>query len=104
MNKTYELPRLEWSEFPIFGIISTWITECDNCQNKVKWHTTGIWPHSIKCDGCGKRLFIPDLAKLDESEQENLSTEKNLDFDTCPQCDEFAWDGRICHSCGAKEI
>ena len=27
------------------------------------------------------------------------------DFSVCPQCDEQAWDdGRICHSCGAKDI
>jgi uncharacterized phage protein (TIGR01671 family) len=26
------------------------------------------------------------------------------DFENCPQCEEQAWDGRICHKCGAKEI
>lgn len=27
-----------------------------------------------------------------------------LDLDSCEQCGENAWDGRICHSCGAKDI
>lgn len=26
------------------------------------------------------------------------------DLDTCDQCGEEAWDGYICHSCGAKNI
>lgn len=26
------------------------------------------------------------------------------DLATCPQCNEKAWDGRICHACGAKDI
>lgn len=26
------------------------------------------------------------------------------ELDRCPNCDENAWDGRICHVCGAKDI
>lgn len=30
--------------------------------------------------------------------------EDNMDLESCPQCGEEAWDGYICHSCGAKDI
>lgn len=33
-----------------------------------------------------------------------LIEEDNADFSNCPNCDETAWDGRICHICGAKYI
>ncbi len=26
------------------------------------------------------------------------------DLEECPQCEEMAWDGRICHVCGLKNI
>ena len=29
---------------------------------------------------------------------------KEMGLSICPQCDEFAWDGRICHHCGMKDI
>jgi hypothetical protein len=30
--------------------------------------------------------------------------EDNPDLSRCPNCDGKAWDGRICHICGAKNI
>jgi len=30
--------------------------------------------------------------------------ESEPDLDVCPECGERAWDGRICHVCGTKEI
>lgn len=42
--------------------------------------------------------FIPPSPKLPEPEL------GELDLDSCEQCGENAWDGRICHSCGAKNI
>ena len=29
---------------------------------------------------------------------------EEMGFEECPQCEEIAWDGRICHVCGAKNI
>jgi hypothetical protein len=29
---------------------------------------------------------------------------KEMGLSRCEQCDEIAWDGRICHACGAKDI
>lgn len=29
---------------------------------------------------------------------------KEMGLRSCEQCGEIAWDGRICHSCGMKEI
>lgn len=29
---------------------------------------------------------------------------KEMGLSSCEQCGEIAWDGRICHSCGMKEI
>lgn len=34
----------------------------------------------------------------------NPTEEESPDLTDCPQCNEKAWDGRICHICGAKEI
>ena len=40
-----------------------------------------------------------------EEEKEPTEQElKDLGFSRCEQCDELAWDGRICHACGMKEI
>lgn len=36
---------------------------------------------------------------FDDEEEED-----NPDLSRCPNCDEKAWDGRICHICGAKDI
>jgi len=30
-------------------------------------------------------------------------TDEDTSLESCPQCGENAWDGYICHSCGAKE-
>jgi hypothetical protein len=40
------------------------------------------------------------LKKLDTLEEED----EDLGLENCPQCGEEAWDGYICHSCGAKNI
>jgi len=39
---------------------------------------------------------LPTLPELIEENEKIL----NEDLDNCKQCDENAWDGRICHSCG----
>lgn len=41
---------------------------------------------------------VPPRNKLPEPEL------GEFDLDSCEQCGENAWDGRICHSCGAKNI
>lgn len=45
-----------------------------------------LCPHKIPiddpCDECAKEMGLSD----------------------CEQCGELAWDGRICHSCGMKDI
>ena len=35
---------------------------------------------------------------------EDEADEENPDLAQCEQCNEKAWDGRICHACGMKEI
>ena len=48
------------------------------------------------------------LITLDKSSEPSIEkTEEELreaGFENCEQCDELAWDGRICHACGAKNI
>lgn len=39
-----------------------------------------------------------------EVEPEPEEEEEELDLENCEQCDERAWDGYICHSCGAKNV
>jgi len=50
------------------------------------------------------KIFLePDdtvmFMELVESEEE-----EDEDLESCEQCGEHAWDGRICHSCGMKLI
>ncbi len=42
--------------------------------------------------------YTPPAPKIDPPELGEFSLDK------CEQCGEPAWDGRICHSCGAKNI
>jgi len=39
-----------------------------------------------------------------EEEEEEEEEYDNPDLSRCPSCDEKAYDGRICHICGAKNI
>ena len=57
------------------------------------------------------QFSIDDLRKIINLIQSYLNSqastsieEDNADFSNCPNCDETAWDGRICHICGAKYI
>ena len=47
-------------------------------------------------------LYNPPKKDLDK-EDENKEDE-TINLKACPNCDERAWDGYICHSCGAKYI
>lgn len=44
----------------------------------------------------------PNLREPEEDEEDE--EEEELDLDSCPECGEDAWDGYICHICGAKNI
>jgi uncharacterized phage protein (TIGR01671 family) len=49
------------------------------------------------------------LVKSKENEMEDIKKmckegEMDIELARCEQCGENAWDGRICHSCGLKEI
>lgn len=64
-------------------------------------------------DWCGdaqnfKELFRVTLPvdKMPEIiiEQSSEPEMPNEDLSNCEQCNEPAWDGRICHSCGMKDI
>ncbi len=68
----------------------------------------GRWNGPIKV--IGNIYQNPDLIKL-HPVPEVSEEEKNDDDPTCggmlsncEQCGETAWDGRICHACGLKEI
>lgn len=45
-----------------------------------------------------------DLPSINSTNIEKEDTEDEFDLAKCPNCDENAWDGRICHVCGAKNI
>ena len=49
---------------------------------------------------------VPHIAIINPENEEDDEDEDNEDLglEDCEQCGENAWDGRICHSCGAKEI
>jgi NTP pyrophosphatase (non-canonical NTP hydrolase) len=44
------------------------------------------------------------LLEQEVEESNSIITEEALGLLNCEQCNEVAWDGRICHSCGAKNI
>ena len=62
------------------------------------------WTYWAQCPNTGEPILLKfthgpiNLAILKEQEI------KELDLEECEQCGEEAWDGRICHSCGAKDI
>lgn len=43
---------------------------------------------------------MPQIVEPDDENEEY----DNPDFSSCEQCGEKAWDGRICHVCGMKDI
>lgn len=47
----------------------------------------------------------PELCKHGKEIDENCDEcNREAGMDDCEQCGEVAWDGRICHACGMKEI
>jgi ribosomal protein L32 len=50
--------------------------------------------------------YVPlqTTSAIKNEEEEEEEEEDNPDLNRCPNCDEKAWDGRICHICGAKNI
>lgn len=80
---------------------------------KNKDHYCQSDPGETKCYFCGEeipqrpteekpetRVQIPPKPEIEEEEED----EENLGLDPCPQCNEKAWDGYICHFCGLKDI
>lgn len=52
-----------------------------------------------------KQALITQKAKEIEDEREYTEQElEDLGLSSCEQCDETAFDGRICHACGLKII
>ena len=43
-------------------------------------------------------VMFMELVETEDEEDEDCG------LDPCPQCDEKAWDGYICHACGVKNI
>lgn len=43
-----------------------------------------------------------ELSEPAETFEDEDSDDEYLD--RCEECNEYAWDGRICHACGMKEI
>lgn len=58
-----------------------------------------LGPPGACVNGCGSEACIDGKCSSCGGE-----CKQEPDLDICPQCDEYAWDGRICHACGAKDI
>lgn len=84
----------------------------NNLPNNVLFNAYWLIPMALKARGyeyvvkeCFKiehhdeRNEIKPVVVQEEEEEEDLSW-----LEICEQCDEQAWDGRICHNCGAKNI
>jgi NTP pyrophosphatase (non-canonical NTP hydrolase) len=55
-------------------------------------------------DRRGSKIKLPTEKYPVEKVEEISETEEDLGLSRCENCDEEAWDGYICHSCGAKNI
>lgn len=100
----------EFNEAPEVGVMSSISLD----------HNTDFWTALRKLFRCAKDEEISGIvikngflfAKFHRVPQLNRPTidvhsptEMELaGFDLCPQCDERAYDGRICHSCGGKHF
>lgn len=100
--------------FQMLNQCMTTITERKNKVCKVTFETTQLCPGDIVLGegNVGIVVWVPRdkwekavkaLEEPDEDEEENEEAE-DLGLETCPQCDEEAWDGYVCHSCGLKNI
>lgn len=76
------------------------------CPNSIKAPNGELFV--LKCKVCG--LINPKrdscLAGQQDTNHLPQKTDEDIsqDFDFCPNCSEKAFDGRICHYCGAKKI
>lgn len=75
-------------------------------------HNTDFWTALRRCFHCKANEEISGIvirdgflyAKFHTLPPKPPEVVDLSDFSTCPQCEERAWDGRICHVCGAKNI
>ena len=65
-------------------------------------------PNDGRGESCLENLKKALIKKHEQEEEDNRPlTQKELYYiglTGCEQCGEIAWDGRICHACGAKNI
>lgn len=62
---------------------------------------------SFACNGLDelKKALINQAERQAEADRPPTEQElRDAGMSRCEQCDELAWDGRICHACGAKDI
>ncbi len=83
----------------------------DDCYRAVYYDGKGLngWIASDTIQDLKKEIHkvIEDDNLVDRQKDIKITEEKQSELDcmdTCPNCDEKAWDGRICHLCGAKDI
>lgn len=63
--------------------------------------------NSFACNGMDelKKALINKQKKQEEDERPPTEQElRDAGMSKCEQCNELAWDGRICHACGMKKI
>lgn len=85
---------------------------CEAQEERIAWikqHGTYNLPPEMEArlqkSYAGNFYFTTADATMPEvTDTPELVGENPPDLDKCPQCDERAWDGYICHSCGAKNI
>ena len=57
-----------------------------------------------KLEELKKRLERQDKEREEDERPPTKEELENAGLSRCEQCGETAWDGRICHACGAKDI
>lgn len=85
-----------------------YVTECFKIENHDTREDLDKWVKNLKDEG-----KVADIKVVDYNEAnlliQPIETPEKIDLEelglkSCEQCNEQAWDGYICHSCGAKNI
>lgn len=69
-----------------------------------EYHDSSLHRGQNSLDELKKSLIALDEFNKPQSKEDTEKELREAGFSRCENCDELAWDGRICHACGAKNI
>lgn len=79
--------------------------EVNNLPTDMVFNCYWLIPMALKCEG--SKYVVKECFKIENHDDREEEAEEEDDLSwlhICEQCNEQAWDGRICHACGLKII